>query len=519
MASQGQRYTLCGFSQELDWRPLHFVEPVPAHRICNACGVIPSSTALLPCEHVLCRSCYVHCLLEDEVHACPLDGDHFVEEDAQWIHFPLENLLKRKVKCWNAEHGCAKVLAASEQIKHFCEDCDHHSLSCPECSKVVLRRDVCDHLQSKCRDYAMSTTPGSSQTIDSYSQEMMTAVNASMDAHVGEMKDRLEQVIRDNNGHSDRLDEILHCVNTMKEMLLEVSSRSRTLENVASQTAASISCSKAIQEALIEHGEKLQELAQTTNNSNEAQMRALEDTNRALEHLKENTAKTLQPELRECSVADTTALKKVSDNVGTLAETFGKLLQHSTNRICTNLAQIDARIGEAEDRAEQSVLSATKQKELALNTLNIRRYEFFVKGLKAIEKSAHSEGIHIYKCGNMYMSGYHLSPGVELKKVGQHVFLRARLQLHKGVIDEYLQWPFNEKIRLTIKHPSRAKQCQFSDNTTDSLKCYGRPEESSNRAVRFSDISFRVDELKQEGYVTDDSLHVMWELVPKDLEK
>nr|XP_054921105.1 uncharacterized protein LOC126518991 isoform X2 [Dermacentor andersoni]XP_054921106.1 uncharacterized protein LOC126518991 isoform X2 [Dermacentor andersoni]XP_054921107.1 uncharacterized protein LOC126518991 isoform X2 [Dermacentor andersoni] len=98
MASQGQRYTLCGFSQELDWRPLHFVEPVPAHRICNACGVIPSSTALLPCEHVLCRSCYVHCLLEDEVHACPLDGDHFVEEDAQWIHFPLENLLKRKVQ-------------------------------------------------------------------------------------------------------------------------------------------------------------------------------------------------------------------------------------------------------------------------------------------------------------------------------------------------------------------------------------------------------------------------------------
>nr|XP_050024944.1 uncharacterized protein LOC126519617 [Dermacentor andersoni] len=517
MASQGQRYTLCGFAQELDWRPLHFVEPVPAHRICNACGVIPSITAFLPCKHVLCRSCYGHCLLDDEVHACPLDGDHFAEEDAEWIHFPLENLLRRKVKCWNAEHGCAKVLAASEQIKHFCEDCDHHSLSCPECSKVVLRRDVCAHLQSKCKDYAMSTTPGSSQTIHSYSQEMMTAVNASMDAHVGEMKDRLDQVIRDNNGHSDRLDEILHCVNTMTEMLLEVSSR--TLENVASQTAASISCAKAIQEALIEHGEKLQELAQSTNNSNEAQMKALEDTNRALEHLKENTGNTLQAELRERWLADTTALKKVSDNVGTLAETFGKLLQDSTNTICTNLAQSNARIGEAKDRAERTVLCATKQKELALNTLNIRRHEFFVKELKAIEKSAHAEGFHTYKCENIYMSGYHLSPGVELKKVGKHLYLHAIFQLHKGVIDEYLQWPFNEKIQLTIKHPSRDRQRQLSYKVADSLKWYGRPEESSNEAVRFSLISFRLDDLMNEGYVTDDSLHILGELVPKVLEK
>ncbi|XP_070384017.1 uncharacterized protein [Dermacentor albipictus] len=424
-----------------------------------------------------------------------------------------------QVKCWNAEHGCAKVLAASEQIKHFCEDCDHHSLSCPKCSKVVLRRDVCAHLQSKCRDYAVSTTPGSSQTIHSYSQEMMSAVNASMDVRVGEMKDRLDQVIRDSNGHSDRLDEILHCVNTMKEMLLEVSCRSRTLENVASQTAASISCSKAIQEALIVHSEKLQELAQSTSNSNQAHAKALEDTNRSLEHLKENTANTLQAELRERSVADTTALKKVSDNVGTLAETFGKLLQDATNTICTNLAESNGRIGEAKDRAEQSVLSATKQKELALNTLNIRRYEFFVKGLKAIEDSTHSKGFHTYKCENIYMCGYHLSPGVHLRKVKERVFLQARLQLHKGVIDEYLQWPFNEKIQLTIKHPSRSKQCQMSENTIDSLKWYGRPEESSNPAVGFSAISFRLDDLKHEGYVTDDSLHVLWELVPKDLEK
>ncbi|XP_075530931.1 uncharacterized protein LOC142564032 isoform X5 [Dermacentor variabilis] len=73
MASQEQRYTLCGFTGELDWRPLNFAERIPAHRICNACGVLPRVTAFLPCRHVLCNSCYEQCVLR-EGHACPLDG-------------------------------------------------------------------------------------------------------------------------------------------------------------------------------------------------------------------------------------------------------------------------------------------------------------------------------------------------------------------------------------------------------------------------------------------------------------
>ncbi|XP_049511509.1 uncharacterized protein LOC119465199 isoform X4 [Dermacentor silvarum] len=96
MASQGKRYTLCGFDKELDWRPLHFVERVPAQRICNACGVLPRSTVFLPCRHVLCQSCYEQCLLDDG-HSCLLDGDQFLSEEAEWRDFPLENLLKRKV--------------------------------------------------------------------------------------------------------------------------------------------------------------------------------------------------------------------------------------------------------------------------------------------------------------------------------------------------------------------------------------------------------------------------------------
>ncbi|KAL1472702.1 hypothetical protein MTO96_039160, partial [Rhipicephalus appendiculatus] len=95
MALRDQRYTLSGFSKELDWRPLHFVDSIPAHRICNACGLLRRVTVFLPCRHVLCNACYAQCL-SDKAHSCPLDGEPFLEEDAQRGEFSSDSLLKRK---------------------------------------------------------------------------------------------------------------------------------------------------------------------------------------------------------------------------------------------------------------------------------------------------------------------------------------------------------------------------------------------------------------------------------------
>ncbi|KAH7986468.1 hypothetical protein HPB49_025958 [Dermacentor silvarum] len=336
---------LCGFTQELDWRPLHFVDPIPAHRICDACGVLPRVTVFLPCRHLLCKSCYEQCLLDDR-HACPLEGDQFLDEDAEWIHFPLENLLRRKVKCWNEKHGCDVILAASEQSKHFYEHCDYHSMSCPKCSKVVLRREVCAHLQSKCIDYTMSTTSEIPQTTDTENKAMMTALNASMDVRVGEMKDRLDQVISDIDGQSDRLNQISHCMNAMKESLQQIASGSRTFENVASQTAPTLSCSAAIQNTLIGHSEKLQELAGSISCSNETLKEALKETKRTVEQLNENTANKLLGELRQRSIIDSDVLKKdnlyqevmleSSERVENMVEVFqrrqGGALRHGPSR-------------------------------------------------------------------------------------------------------------------------------------------------------------------------------------------
>ncbi|XP_070383992.1 TNF receptor-associated factor 6-like isoform X2 [Dermacentor albipictus] len=520
MASQDQRYTLCGFTEELDWRPLHFAERIPAHRICNACGVLPRVTVFLPCRHVLCNSCYDQCVLH-EGHACPLDGDQFLPQESDWRAFPLENLLRRKVKCWNEERGCDIVLAASELNKHFCNECDYHATSCPKCSKLVLRSNVAGHLESKCEDYALSLTSWALEKSDSDQKAVMVAVNASLDVRVVEMKERLDDLMRDHAAQNDHLTNISHCINTVKETLLQRSSESSTLDHFASQSTVTLSSVRAVEEKLIDHSGEARMLAGAITDSIRELKEGLEDTKRTVNHLKENNMQnTLQAELRERLTSDTAVLKKTCEGVEALKEGFGKLLDGSTRTICTKCAGSVAGITEVEGTEKQEDASAlNKQKELALNTINIRRYEFFAKGYEAMKDDAYSKGSHSYSSEKTYMCGYHLSPGVYFRKEADHVLLHADFQLHKGVIDEFLQWPFSQDIQLTVKHPSESKRRQIRWRTDGEHGFYGRPEQSSNEIGYAPLLAIHLDDLERGGYVKDDKLHIVWELLPKDVAK
>ncbi|XP_075530953.1 TNF receptor-associated factor 6-like [Dermacentor variabilis] len=462
MASQGKLYTLCGFTEELDWRPLHFVEPVSANRICGACGVLPRKTVFLPCRDVLCKNCYEQCLLNDR-HACLLDGDQFLPEDVEWRDFPLENLLRRKIKCWNEERGCDVVLPASELNKHFCSDCEHHATSCPKCSKLVLRSNVSAHLQSKCRDYAVSLTSGVVEKSHSEEKAMMMARNESLDVGVSDIKHRLDEVINGHTVQNDRLNDISHCINTVKEALLQRPSGNSSLDHLTSQCTVTLSSVREVEKRLIDHSEETRVLLGT-----------LTDSIKELKEVLQDTARTF-------------AINCVGSVAG---------------------------IGGVKD-TEKKGGDSTLHKELALHTININRYEFMAKGYEAMKNRAYSEGHHICSEKNIYLSGYHVSPGVYFKKAGDHVLLYPRIQLHKGVIDEFLQWPFSQIIRVTVKHPSHSKQCQKVWNTNSSLEFFGRPGEIDNDRAYATSTSFSLNNLEREGYVSEDMLHVVWELLPK----
>ncbi|XP_075530606.1 uncharacterized protein LOC142563837 isoform X1 [Dermacentor variabilis] len=516
MAFQTQRLAVFGFSQELDWRPLFFAEPIPAHRICDGCGLLPRLTAFLPCRHVLCSTCYEQCVVGDE-HSCPLDGDAFLDEDVQWGDFPLENLLKRKVHCWNKEYGCESVMAASEICRHFHQDCDHHSTSCPRCAAVVRCRNVRAHLQSNCRDYVAFSSTGLETTRYKEQQTTLLALKATIEERVGEMKERLDSLSCESRAQNDRTSELHHCINTLKEMLSQPP-ESATSQDAAPQTAGDGSAIQGDDNNLVA------EAHMPFNRSPLVEeMRALNlSLNRTVKGETQKTSEMLQKnervmnnhhaQLREQLSSDRDILQGITCSVDRLNETFGKELELATKRISEHMTANDARVA----AVKQCDREATEQqlKLLAFGTKSLKRYTFFANGVKSRKRSALALGGNTYCADRIYLSGYCLSPAVHFQKSGDSVQLYTAIQLHKGVMDEFLPWPFCKAVRLSLRNESTGLQRQLVNKVYYNLENFDRPGTSSNRPVYFPDSSFLLEDLEQDGYVANDRLHVTWELLP-----
>lgn len=195
-------YTLSGFSNELDRRPLLFVDPFPDNRVCNACGLVPKTTAFLPCRHVMCKPCYDNCVLSGGV--CALDGDACPDKDARWRDYPVEHVTKRQVACWNRENGCEAVMAVSEISEHFQSDCAFHPACCHKCDSTVLQSDVIAHIKSQCREKVLSR-PLRKAADDAAASRPL----AGTDSVVHEVRAALQKVSEQNASLEARLSQLV----------------------------------------------------------------------------------------------------------------------------------------------------------------------------------------------------------------------------------------------------------------------------------------------------------------------
>ncbi|XP_037581995.1 TNF receptor-associated factor 6-B-like isoform X3 [Dermacentor silvarum] len=513
MAFQTQRYTVFGFSQELDWRPLYFAEPVPAHRICDGCGLLPRVTVFLPCRHVLCKTCYEQCVVDDQ-HSCPLDGDAFLDEDVQWGDFPLENLLKRKVHCWNKEYGCESVVAASEICKHFHQDCDHHSTCCPRCAAVVRRRSVRAHLRSNCQDYvAFNKGAGPETTRCNDQQAILLALKATVEERVGEMKERLDSLSCENRVQIDRTNELHHCINTLKEMLPQPSENT-TSQDATPQSTNDMPTIQGDNNNLVAEADvpfNRSQLVEEMSTLNEALNKAMNAEAQKTSEMLQKNERVMNNLHEQLKLQLSSDLKSISCSVSRLSETFGKELDRAIKRIGENMTTYEARVAAMKECDKK--VTDQQLKLLAFGTKNLKRYTFFINGVKSLKRLALEDGSQTYYADRIYLSGYCMSPAIYIKKSGNSVQLYTCIQLHKGVIDEFLPWPFHKSTRLSVTNESTDKQCQLVNTPCQGLEYFGRPATSSNRTAYFPDSSLLLEDLERDGYVVNDKLHITWELL------
>ncbi|XP_077493492.1 TNF receptor-associated factor 3-like [Amblyomma americanum] len=455
MAPASPQFTLVGFSPELDWRPLTFLKPIPAIRVCSACGLVRKKTAILPCMHVLCWCCYEQCA-QDGAHECPLDGSGYQEDDVILSDFPADDLLRREVKCWNEGSGCQYTTAASRISQHFLLECEHHSVRCPKCSATVLCRDVCKHLRSASCN---TSTPVASESQVPVSQvneaASLTSFKEALERQAGEITAYLRPMAVDMSTHGDRLSEISHGINTLKETLRQ------ELTSLLGQNHEEITSSNA----------ELKQCFATCSDAVKTCLRSL---------------KSLE--------------KKLNDELGGTRADF--------SQIAASIEQVKAGLKESAQKTLQHVTSVRRE-----SALQVTHSEFLIRGVESLTEEAMKKGRAYYDSEEVYLCGYCMSPGVLFWRCSASVMLFAMYTLHKGGMDDYVQWPFQHKIRMSAIHPRGREKCVLGDGSYPDHPGNQKPT-TSNVAVSDCGAYFNLEDLIRDGYVDNDQLRIKWELLP-----
>ncbi|KAH7933020.1 hypothetical protein HPB49_006842 [Dermacentor silvarum] len=109
-----------------------------------------------------------------------------------------------------------------------------------------------------------------------------------------------------------------------------------------------------------------------------------------------------------------------------------------------------------------------------------------------------------------------MSPGVYLKKSESSVALHALIRLHKGVIDNFLKWPYHHDVKLSFVQSSVNEKREFLNRTRRSLEHFARPTESCNTPCYYVNASLCLEDLERGsgGYAKCDQLWVKCKLLP-----
>lgn len=184
-----------------------------------------------------------------------------------------------------------------------------------------------------------------------------------------------------------------------------------------------------------------------------------------------------------------------------------------SSQMCDCSAQTAAKI----DELKEMVTKANKMFTEGLGALlqNVagpgKTHSFLVTGVSCLRERAVRELKAPCMSEKLYMFGYLISSGFYAIIIQGSVSLCCRIVVHKGIADDYLQWPFKHAFKLSIIHPysfDRQQEHRVEDYSI------GRQESETGSYLYFVDHSFELNDLTREGYVTNDNLKVRFELLP-----
>lgn len=494
-------FIVFGFNSGFDWRPTRFVNGIPSNKVCSACGLVSSKSALLPCRHVLCASCYDGA--GSGSRCCPVEKEKFEGEDVVWANFDKENLLSRTIQCWNAPSGCDAVGSASVLLEHFDNQCDHHPVNCLRCNKLIPHKYVIKHLSS-----SDCGTPSAGETVAEKSidggvsgiMEMLGQVEHEISSLHAYLQEKVEALLKDKEcskaeaANERVVAESLRSLDEVVKGNCRVSSAALSeIQEAASQLNGKVA---AIEQSLQHVNEQIgefktwwrcstdeyEEKPAYVNINNETKSFLLGSQSEAKQQKKHS-------DVNEMVLRDVESRPASADDLERFrVEVHEKLclLVTACNAILENTHRVSKPV-------KWSINAWTKTK----NTVNVKgRAEAFAEKPK-------------------YFYGYLLLPGVLIVTTEDLQALRFVMQVHKGAYDHLLTWPMAKKLCLKVIHPTDTEKTMSvsMDSAMHDHPEFRMPTGPKNKGVLFEG-KILVSDLEEGGFVMDDRLNFKFEVFP-----
>ncbi|KAH9359671.1 hypothetical protein HPB48_007980 [Haemaphysalis longicornis] len=481
----GDTHAVFGFDCGLDWRPTVFVNGISPNRVCSACGLVPSSIALLPCRHVLCQPCHDRCQGR-----CCLGGEDIVRDDVVWSTFAAESILGRKIQCWNAAKGCNVSGLASEVLDHFYKECQHHTVPCPRCRQTVFHKDIVNHIRSGSCTQAAVTESVSSETVASGVAQVIDALG-SLDARVASLQASFQEDLRRVEGsferalqHSSVLESVHSLDNTLKE---------------------------GMQLGMLAVAVSSEAVAELRNN-----MRAVVASLRGVTDRVSNL-KASQDRMCEVQATEGSLIRDVKSRVDALSTRLAAEREESAEKLKTLEGMVQERMNikpaseENLERYHKEVIGKLSCLEAILkgpvcNELNsANALEWTIEQLSEFKKKGDAQA---WAKNPSYFYGYYILPGAQLEtKPAGIQSLHVCFKICQGKHDHQLAWPIKKKLFLWFVHPTDKliMESVYTDTALQDLKKYQRPSQAeSGKLVSIKGVQVKF--LEERGFVTDNKL-------------
>ncbi|XP_077546105.1 TNF receptor-associated factor 6-like [Haemaphysalis longicornis] len=501
MASAGTQYTVFGFDSRIDWKPTVFVDGLPRHRVCSACSMVSSAIALLPCNHLLCNKCY-ESRGDGECSRCPLDQDIWKPEDVAWSTFTKDNLLGRKIQCWNWCNGCDLVGPVCEIVDHF-GDCQYHAVSCFRCTQSLAYKELAGHLETNCTMPEPSTT--------SIGHGIPDATFTLFANTIGELRDKLSS--------------LQTCVLESKELIsghVQVARDRITSDMLVAESLQTLdnSLKENMGQSQVGAHKTAEELA-LIRNSVAAIMSTVRDVETLVNEMKASLGTSCADDTRK-TTASCRNLQQKLDGLSTSCAKFEKTgksidaLQRTLNERANGERVIKDSLKRLNDRLNDevcmniSVLGETAKLVSGLPLYSCEPLTWEVEKWSDLKNVATADG-QVTTCAKnpKFFYGYLILPGIKIDSKDGNLKLFAIYHLCQGGYDSMLNWPFENDVHLNVmnKEVKSIPLCIKQAGKGTAVKGDARPTTEKNDFVTCW-RSLNVTDVENNGCVIDDKVTV-----------